>query len=522
MSLILLLLTSCSDHTLIHEKVITEENYYSNMSIFPDSLNFGSVAHSNLEKESFYITNTGNASFNIEQIDFNIFGNFEYNYIGNMTLEEGDSAEVEILYSPDADQVNFGQIIFMSDADNEQEAERWFAGQGLAPRISITPDIIDFGSVRLNCETEVDIEIKNIGSLELEIDGSTLFSSSPNNFILDNNNSINGSFDWDLDPGESLNISVTYDPTDIVSDSGEIRVASNDPQNSRQSVFLSGSSFYTDTNTDSFIQFYSNMSDVIIVVDNSGSMSRFHNNLSSNINNFINQYLSYNINFRIGIITTDSAFFDYNYVDNSTQSVSSYLSNWILNIGTNGSGTETGLGSLYRSFNFGSAQIMSRSNSNLAIIFISDEPDHSISPWGWYASYLDSLPQYNGSIIAHAVIGDYPNGCTLPNPNGSSTNAQFGAGYYEIANYYGGTVFSICSEDWGIQLSNLGALSVPQSSFTLTKDAVEGSITVKVDGTSTNNWSYDSSSNSVVFHQGMEPADGSSVEITYGMDIPCE
>ena len=91
---------------------------------------------------------------------------------------------------------------------------------------------------------------------------------------------------------------------------------------------------------DSFVQAYSNISDVIIVVDNSGSMSRFHNNLSSNISRHINQYLSYNIDFRIGIITTDSAFFNYNYVDNSTQGVSNYLSSWILSIGTNGGGTQ--------------------------------------------------------------------------------------------------------------------------------------------------------------------------------------
>ena len=138
---------------------------------------------------------------------------------------------VEILYSPNADQINFGQIFFMSDADNEQETERWFIGQGLAPKISVTPETIDFGSVQLNCETEIDIEIKNIGNLELEVDNSLLFSTSPNNFVLDNNNAINGSFEWDLDPGESLNISIVYDPTDIINDSGEIKISSNDPQN---------------------------------------------------------------------------------------------------------------------------------------------------------------------------------------------------------------------------------------------------------------------------------------------------
>ena len=78
---------------MVHEKVITQEEYYSNISVFPDELNFGSVSYENSETESFYITNTGNTSFNIDSIDFNVLGNFEYNYIGSRTLEEGESAE---------------------------------------------------------------------------------------------------------------------------------------------------------------------------------------------------------------------------------------------------------------------------------------------------------------------------------------------------------------------------------------------------------------------------------------------
>ena len=131
-----------------------------------------------------------------------------------------------------------------------------------------------------------------------------------------------------------------------------------------------------------------------------------------------------------------------------------------------------------------------------------------------YSASLLSLKTSSSLVIAHAIAGDYPSGCST---NGG---AQFGEGYYEVVNDLGGTFMSICASDWSGTMDTLARESIAMSEFPLSDMPIEDTIVVHVDGVLSLDWNYNHSENSVSFT--VAPTDGSSVDINYAVWAVCE
>ena len=74
---------------------------------------------------------------------------------------------------------------------------------------------------------------------------------------------------------------------------------------------------------------------------------------------------------------------------------------------------------------------------------------------------------------------------------------------------------SICASDWSTTMDTLARESLAQLGFALSDFPIEDTIQVTIDGTVSSDWSYETSSNSVIFT--VAPSDGSSVDINYGV-----
>ena len=132
-----------------------------------------------------------------------------------------------------------------------------------------------------------------------------------------------------------------------------------------------------------------------------------------------------------------------------------------------------------------------------------------------YANHLRSLKTDTDQVIAHAVAGDHPNGCSPP-------WAQYGAGYYEVVQDLGGTFMSICAPDYGTQMDSLAKDSILLNSFALSETPIEESIIVTVDGVVSTDWTYDINENSVLFDLSAIPATNSEIYIDYAVLGGCE
>ena len=130
-----------------------------------------------------------------------------------------------------------------------------------------------------------------------------------------------------------------------------------------------------------------------------------------------------------------------------------------------------------------------------------------------YSTSLLSLKSSSDLVVAHAIAGDYPSGCS------SNGGAQFGDGYYDVVTDLGGTFMSICASDWSVTMDSLARDSIALSDFPLSGDAIEDTIEVKVNGFLSYDWIYNATENSISMTTA--PAEGSSVEIQYAIWAEC-
>ena len=109
--------------------------------------------------------------------------------------------------------------------------------QNPEPEIVVLPEIIDFGNIRSGEETGVEeLTIVNAGDEVLLLSPLSLIAGN-SRFSIDHE--VNE--DWELQPGEGIQIDVYYEPQTYESNGGLIEVVSNDGETPQIEVLLIGS-----------------------------------------------------------------------------------------------------------------------------------------------------------------------------------------------------------------------------------------------------------------------------------------
>ena len=245
-------------------------------------------------------------------------------------------------------------------------------------------------------------------------------------------------------------------------------------------------------------------------------MNRFQTNLSANIGSFMGAFAATGADYNMAVISTDSWYLGSIITPYITDPEGELASQVMM--GIFGSGHEKGVEMAAESLKSASAAgpggMFFREDARLVVIFVSDEPDHSSPGWTSYLGFFDSLKPA-GDFMPYGVIGDYPAGCTSSSPGAS---AQFGAGYWDLIDHYGGSWYSICASDWGVQLQDLAGEVTGRRMFRLEEgDPIEDTIEVRVNGQLTEDWEYDPATNSIIFEEDSVPTEGQTVEIDYAV-----
>lgn len=153
-----------------------------------------------------------------------------------------------------------------------------------------------------------------------------------------------------------------------------------------------------------------------------------------------------------------------------------------------------------------------RPGARLAIVFLSDEEDTSPRPVSFYESFFKGLKGDDPSLVSiSAIIGTAPLGSC---PTASSVGSRYEA----LAVATGGVVQPICTQDWASALAQLSTAAFgPRQAFPLSgMPGDPAGISVKVNGQPvTGGWHYDTGSRSVVFDLVSAPSAGDLVEVTY-------
>lgn len=248
---------------------------------------------------------------------------------------------------------------------------------------------------------------------------------------------------------------------------------------------------------------------ILWVIDNSFSMDDEQKNLGNNFNSFINQFINKDLDFTMGITTTDNK-----HVTQSIKLLTSDLARAnrgtfiqdfknLVKVGTNGSSDEKGYeGALNFLDRFG--QDLLKINSHLVVIFVSDEADQSKNNPQFYLDNFTSHVSHPDKIRTHGILD-------LDNSSGDDDTK--GARYIYSVKKTGGITGDV-NDNFAKTLTNIGDSLVPlQSIFKLKELPYLPSLTVKINGISSSNWQYLHLDNAIAITPA--PAFASAIDISY-------
>ena len=490
--------------------------------IFPNTIDFGSLnANGERSEQEVIIGNKGDDVLYIEEIQLNIASSvFSISPLeGDNDIKPGESVEFTISYDPNTYESNQNKVVISSNDPRDYKSYVYIEGSGDAPVINIDPPEYDFGNTLVGCEETVNITISNIGNVDLVIDRIDYFITYPADFGIYDYENEHGPLPWVILPGESVELSVFYYPTDVDVDYGRVEVHSNDPATPVVDASQVATGVYAATYEETFEQDEIEAVDILFVVDNSCSMTNKQTQLADNFGTFMNVFQTSGIDYHIGFITTDSHSMKGDLITNSTVDPIGDVAHIISNIGINGSAIEKGIkyayDALQAGYDFGPGSLFWRNDAKLIVIFVSDEDDYgSVMPVD-FKTYVIAVKGSADFVTAHAVAGDYPDGCT------GNGGASEGYKYYTLVSELNGNFLSICMDDWGTPIETLANESILKNTFTLTENAVQDTIYVEVDGIESSDWTYDAITNSISFNSGYTPLAGATIYVSYNPISDC-
>jgi hypothetical protein len=534
-----LCLAACGDYNL-HEK---DPNGGDNgngkcpaIEVSPTSIDFGNdfdiVAGTPPMTQVVEVKNVGAAPLHI--LDLYLAQgepSYDVSQISSLVLNVGATAQFTVTFDPKQPFEHPEQILIDSDDCETPTAAVEVNGVGLAPQIQVDPVTVDFGYLDVGCETTQKITISNVGNAPLILPAAPSFMpSDPDDLIYfagtDHNDPTTAlTFPLELLPGTATNVEIIYAPLDETDDNGVLTVASNDPYTPTVHSEQTGGILGTVEAEDLFEQPAKPMTDIVFIVDNSGSMAEEQANLANNFEYFISKLQSSSADYQIGVITTDQNGFRGEVITPETLNAVEKFTDQAV-AGTGGSGTERALQMLYNCVQPGGdcsddAGFM-RDDALFAGIIVSDEPDQSALNPDSYVEYFWTLKDDPDLIKIHSISGAIPLVTC-------STCASPGFGYDEAVELTEGTWLDVCADDWGASLSALAESSIQDLSlFKLSQDPVEDTIEVFVDDAQRyNGWWYtgheeDLGNNAVRFQDEYIPEGGSEVRIEYVVRQSCE
>jgi hypothetical protein len=279
--------------------------------------------------------------------------------------------------------------------------------------------------------------------------------------------------------------------------------------------------------------------DILWVVDDSGSMANERSELVGNFDRFVQELLSLQVDFQMGVTSIVAA--DGGRLRGTNKIITKMTPNPRAVFTTNTTFpasrsrweqglrmTELGLTSPNIDAGGPNAGFL-RANAALAIIVVTNEDDSSFGTTDHYARTFKALKgKGNENLISFSVIGGtIPNGCVAPGESGLyGSTASPSVRYAEVATKTGGIIGSICDASFEQTLIRIAqALNTLKRVFPLTLQPIINSISVTVDGVviaqdPVNGWQYRTDTNSVVFLGNYVPAPGSTVRLQYAYARP--
>jgi hypothetical protein len=155
------------------------------------------------------------------------------------------------------------------------------------------------------------------------------------------------------------------------------------------------------------------------------------------------------------------------------------------------------------------AQTWLRYDAALLVVFVSDEEEQSDDHFASVDDYIVwYMAQRGGSAYLSSIVNLPPTESLC-----NTTDMNTGDRYIEATNHFMGQIVDICSEDWSAGVIDAAARLEPYENIELTYEPIEESIRVFINGALNYDWYYSSTDNTIYFT--VIPGGNDLVEVGY-------
>ena len=210
------------DEPEIEVELIGDGYLFVDVLVTPTTVDFGAVAVGDSATGLVQIANLGNDELQLGGCA--LTGDAAFSVTVDpcgALLGPGDTADLELTFTPDAEQLFVASVVVASDDPDTPQVTVGLLGDGITPEIDVLPTQLDFGQLDIGQTASMDLEIRNLGTADLELGVLFLDGSAEFSLDLDPSSQL-------LTPGDSAFATVSYTPADLVPDTGELQVPSND------------------------------------------------------------------------------------------------------------------------------------------------------------------------------------------------------------------------------------------------------------------------------------------------------
>ena len=282
----------------------------------------------------------------------------------------------------------------------------------------------------------------------------------------------------------------------------------------------------------------SDPTDILWVIDNSGSMDKIQSNIVKNTELFMKDFVvNKTINWKMGLLSTDYDYspdkpylgFDDLFDYTSSDPVSVFQAA-VKKLGLSGAGTEKMMEPILEHLK--SYPDFLRPEAQLAVIMVSDEYEQTQDSYITKEDFLQELIRKKGSrrlLKFYAIMNAVDLNC--PKDYSDQVN-YFGSKYEYLVNETGGSYFKACADEFGKELSKISediVSSLMNSKYYLDKRPkvetikvlFEGEEIPSVDPEGKRKWFYNQNLNCLVFTDlSFLPVDDENamLDVTYDID----
>ncbi|MBI5546836.1 MAG: choice-of-anchor D domain-containing protein [Deltaproteobacteria bacterium] len=462
--------------------------------------------------------------------------------IGGLTLHEGEELAVPVRFAPAAHGAFAGSLAVASSSTVAPQVEVALSGRSQAVCLRVLPDAVDFGAVQLGCSSmERTITLYNHCATPQAIDGIAVPATHSQEFEV----VFRPNLPSTIAVGGSLTFKARYRPDGVGSDSGAIAVTSGAMVVGM--ARLAGRGESTPFQTETFRA--PTKVDVLLVVDNSGSMFDKQASLGATFNSFVSYAVAHQVDYQIAVTTTGIDIAHGGQADNwgigdengclvpldgsrsrliTTQTPSAaqlYAQN--TSPGIDGNYIELLIRPAFLALsqpNLGTCTAgFLREDAALAVVVVSDAADQDTLPVSFYQRYFMSLKgtanqiTFSGLVPGAAQTGS----CTWDDSGITSARVE------QLITGFAGRREDICTSDWPGALQRIGetAFGLRTRYFLSGVPDLSSPVTVQIDGFEYPalgefgdvRWQYNSTAMAIDFAPAAVPDHDAIITVSYRM-----